>query len=173
MDPGQLSPDQYSAAEVARLLELQPLDQEGGYFRRTAESDGRVPGTTRRSYSVIYFLVTPQGFSALHRIETDEVWCFHAGDPLESLRLAPDGNGRWVRLGLNLAEGETPQDIVPAGVWQGTRLRPGGGGRWALVSCVMAPEFQWSEFTLGEAGPLAAQYPAFAADIRALTREGH
>lgn len=168
MNPGSLSPDTHTAEEVARLLDLAPLEPEGGYFRRTAEAAERLPGSERRAYSVIYFLVTPSGFSAMHRLESDETWCFHCGDGLESLRLTSDGAGKIVKLGLDLAAGETPQDVVSAGIWQGTRLKP--GGRWALVSCVVAPEFRWSDFTLGERRDLAAKYPDFAQEIPALTR---
>lgn len=162
-----LSPDHLTAWDVVRLLKLEPLDQEGGYFRRTGEAATVLPGG-KRAWSMIYFLVTPDGFSAMHRVAEDEIWTFHAGDPLESLRLKPDGTGEWVKLGLNLAHGERPQDVVPAQAWQGTRLAP--GGRWALVTCVVAPEFRPGDFELGGCEALVAAYPAFADGIRALTR---
>lgn len=162
-----LSPDHLTAWDVVRLLKLEPLDQEGGYFRRTGESSAVLPGG-KRAWSLIYSLITPEGFSALHRLATDEIWCFHAGDPLESLRLRPDGSGEWVKLGVNLAHGERPQDVVPAQTWQGTRLAV--GGRWALVTCVVAPEFVWSDFELGSRDALLVSHPDFAKDIGALTR---
>ena len=162
-----LTPEHLTAWEVVRLLKLEPLDQEGGYFRRTGESATILPGG-RRAWSMIHSLITPEGFSALHRLGQEEVWCFHAGDPLESLRLRPDGGGEWVKLGLNLARGERPQDVVPAQTWQGTRLT--AGGRWALVTCVVAPEFQWGDFELGAREALVASHAGFATDIRALTR---
>jgi predicted cupin superfamily sugar epimerase len=164
-----LSPDHLTAWEVVRLLKLEPLDQEGGYFRRTGESATVLPGG-KRAWSMIYFLVTPEGFSAMHRVAEDEIWTFHAGDPLDSLRLKPDGSGEWVKLGLNLAHGERPQDVVTAQTWQGTRLAP--GGRWALVTCVVAPEFRSGDFELGQSETLCAAYPVFADGIRALTRAG-
>lgn len=162
------------AAGVIAALGLQPLDQEGGWFRRTAESTLwlRPEGEStpaRRAYSVIYALFTPRDFSALHRLGCDEIWCWHAGDGLESLRLRSDGSGTWVRLGANLAAGERPQDIVPAGEWQGTRLA--AGGRWALVSCIVAPEFRWSDFELGDRLRLGAAYPEWCDAIHGLTRE--
>ena len=167
MTHADLSPVTHSAADVARLLGLQPLVPEGGFFRRVAE--GPADGATgRRTWSTILFLVTPAGFSALHRMKADEVWCFHSGDALESLRLGPEGGVEWVRLGLNPAAGERAQDVVRGGVWQGTRLV--AGGRWALVSCVVVPEFVWEDFELGERVELAARYPAFAAAIAELTR---
>ena len=168
MEAGKISPDTHTAAEVVRLLALEPLEQEGGFFRRTAESAVIDPASGRRAYSVIYALITPMGFSALHRLAADEVWCFHAGDPLESLRLAPEGQGEWVKLGLNPAAGERPQDVITAQVWQGTRLV--AGGRWALVSCVVAPEFQWEDFELADCTELSTAYPEFAQGIKALTR---
>ncbi len=171
-----LSPTTHTAAEVVALLGLQPLDQEGGWFRRTAESALVIPGAAlvgshggeRRAYSVIQALFTPEGFSALHRLISDEIWCFHAGDPLESLRLHPDGRGEWIRLGLAPSAGLRVQDVVGANVWQGTRLV--AGGRWALVSCTVVPEFVWTDFELADRAALTASYPAFADGIASLTR---
>ncbi len=171
-----LSPATHSAAEVVARLGLQPLDQEGGWFRRTAESALMLPasalpasyGGARRAYSVIQALFTPEGFSALHRLVSDEIWCVHAGDPLESLRLFPDGRGEWVRLGLAAGTDQRLQDVVPAQVWQGTRLI--AGGRWALVSCTVVPEFVWSDFELADRVALTASHPGFADGIAALTR---
>jgi len=163
-----LTPEHYTAEEVVRLLGLAPLEREGGFFRRTAESGAVLPDGNRRAWSAIYALFTPEGFSALHRLTAEEIWCFHAGDPLESLRLFPDDSGRWIKLGLNSTAGECPQDVVAARVWQGTRLVP--GGRWALVSCVVTPEFRWTDFELGGREALGAAYPEFAEGIKALTR---
>jgi len=167
MTSGNLTPDTHRADDVARLLGLQPLEPEGGYFRRTGEAASR-GADGRRAWSTILFLVTPEGFSAMHRLRADEIWCFHAGDPLESLRLPDEGPGEWVRLGLDPAAGERAQDAVPAGIWQGTRLAP--GGRWALVSCIVVPEFIWEDFELGRREALSARHPVFAEGIAALTR---
>jgi predicted cupin superfamily sugar epimerase len=174
------SPLTHSAEDLIRLLELEPLPHEGGWFRRTAacrtlsgagvagaEGDGRLK-TGRKAWSSIYALFTPDGFSALHRLAGDEIWCFHAGDPLESLRLHPDGRGEWVALGLDFAAGQRAQDVVGSEIWQGTRLQ--AGGRWALVSCVVVPEFLWSDFQLGVAEELMRGYPEWSDGIRALTR---
>jgi predicted cupin superfamily sugar epimerase len=174
--PGPLDPATWSAAAVARALALEPLPREGGWFRRTYASELAIPAGSlpslyagaRRTASAILALLTPEGFSALHRLASDEIWCFHCGDPLESLRLHPDGSGEWVVLGLDLASGQRFQDVVPAHAWQGTRLR--AGGRWALVSCVVTPEFVWDDFELGEREALKERYPAFAEGVAALTR---
>jgi len=160
------------AATLVKALQLEPLDQEGGFFRRSGEAALLVQrhkdGPPTRAYSVIYALYTAEDFSALHVLQTDEVWCWHAGHGLESLRLYADGRGEWVRLGMDLAAGDRPQNVVEAGVWQGTRLV--AGGEWALVSCIVAPEFRWEDFELADRAQLSARYPAWSDDIAALTR---
>jgi predicted cupin superfamily sugar epimerase len=165
----EFSPESHTAADVVRLLQLEPLPQEGGFFRRTAESPSFIdsPWGRRRAWSSIYALFTADGLSAMHRLRQDEVWCFHAGDPLEALRLPPDGPGERVVLGLDPDKGHRSQDIVLARTWQGARVVP--GGRWSLVSCVVAPEFIWEDFEMSPAEPLVRAYPEFEGLIRALT----
>lgn len=157
-----------TVAEIIAALQLEPLPREGGFFRRTYTSaatlaDGRPMGTA------IYFLITPEGFSALHLLKTDEVWHFHAGDPVGHVTLDPiRGAGSKTTLGSDLARGQRPQLIVPGGSWQGARLAPGGA--WALLGCTMSPGWDACEFTLGERLALTARFPEWAADIRELTR---
>lgn len=164
MDLGAFSPATQAAAEVIRALALAPLPREGGHFRRTYESAARVPGSDRRACSAILYLVTPESFSALHAVDADETWCFHAGDALDLLHLRPAGGGGVVALG----PGGAWQHTVPAGDWQGARLR--AGGRWALVSCVVAPEYRDEGFTLGDRDALAAAFPAWADAVARFTR---
>ncbi len=161
------------AAAIIDALQLEPLDQEGGFFRRTTEAPYYVmrgeSTESTRAYSVIYALFTPEAFSAMHVLRTDEIWCWHAGDTLESLRLYPDGHGEWVRLGMDLGAGAVPQNVIPAEVWQGTRLT--AGGSWALVSCIVAPEFRWTDFELADRNDLLARYPDWREGIFGLTRD--
>ena len=157
-----------TATEVAEALGLEPLDQEGGWFRRVAAGGEVGDGSGRRVYSSIYFLLAAGDFSALHRLGKNELWFWHAGAAIESLRLYPDGRGEWVTLGPDFGAGQRPQDVVAAGVWQGSRVA--AGGAWALASCVVAPEFRWEDFEFGERVALAASYREFGDGIAALTR---
>ena len=168
MDAAPLSPDTHSAADVIARFGLAPLPREGGFFRRTMESAERLPGSDRRVCSAIFFLLTPEGFSALHTVDADETWCFHAGDAVELLHLDAHGAGRVVTLGPVVEAGQVFRHTVPAGEWQGARLRP--GGRWALVTCLVAPEYRDEGFVLGERAALTAQFPTWAAEIAGLTR---
>jgi len=106
---------------VIAALDLAPLPREGGFFRQTWRD------ATGRS-SAIYFLVTEDGFSALHRLKTlHEIWHHHAGDGVEHVILDPtDGSVGITCLGGDVLRGDIPQLLVPAGVWQGARLAPRG-----------------------------------------------
>lgn len=158
------------AARIVAQLGLAPLPREGGFFRRTwtgpaSGPHGRTAGT------VIYFLVAPGEFSALHRMQTDEVWFYHSGDAVEHVQLDPAGGAiRVSRLGTDLAAGELPQLIVPGGVWQGARLAEPAARGWALLSCAMAPGWDDADFELGERAALQRDFPAAADAIAALTR---
>ena len=166
----------YTADELIALLGLQPLPGEGGYFRETYRSTDRValaalPGrysTDKAAATAIYYLLTPDNFSALHRLLTDEVFHFYLGDAVEMLQLFPGGEGRIVTLGRDLTAGQQPQLVVPQGVWQGSELVP--GGRFALLGATMAPGFDFADYEAGQRDALVATYSAFADRIRRLTR---
>ncbi len=76
------------------------------------------------------------------------MWHFHAGAPL-SLGIAPQGGVReTVTLGTDLASGERPQAVVPAGAWQSAESL----GDWTLVGCTVAPGFEFSGFEMAAKG---------------------
>jgi hypothetical protein len=79
-----------------------------------------------------------------------EVWHHYAGAPLE-LSMST-GRGRTVlRLGPDLAAGEEPQAVVPAGAWQTARPLPGAPG-WVLVGCTVSPAFRFTNFDMAPPG---------------------
>ncbi|MBC8039358.1 MAG: cupin domain-containing protein [Opitutaceae bacterium] len=157
-----------TAAEIIELLKLEPLPDEGGFFRQTYVSSVALP-EGRAAGTAIYFLMTPEEFSALHTLETEEVWHFYAGDPVEHLILdSATHTGAKTLLGPDLTAGQRPQLRVPAQACQGARLAPGGS--WALLGCTMSPGWDEREFTLARRDPLLAAFPTWAADIHALTR---
>ena len=132
------------AEEVIRLLDLKPLEMEGGYFRRTYENmDGVTNGKPRATS--IYYLLTADTCSCLHRLPSDEVYHFYLGDPVELLVLDDLGQGSVHMLGGDLAAEMRVQAVVPAHFWQGSRLV--AGGSWALLGTTMAPGFNDEDFT--------------------------
>lgn len=150
---------------LIQRLGLQPLPVEGGLFRQTWRGDNNV-GTC------IYALLTddPDSFSALHRLQRDEIWHFYLGDPLDLLLLYADGTSEHITLGSDLLSGEHCQYVVASGVWMGARLR--AGGRFALFGCTMAPGFDATQFEAGSREALLAAHPSERDAITALTRPG-
>jgi uncharacterized protein len=160
-----------TAAAVIAALNLKPHPIEGGYFRETyrcTESVAR-PAGARSLGTAIYYLLTPQTFSEMHRLPTDEVFHFYFGSPVRMLQLWPDGSGRTVVLGPDVLAGQQPQVVVPGGVWQGSLLEPGGA--FALLGATMAPGFDYADYQSGGRAELARAYPDSADLIRRLTRE--
>ena len=117
--------------------------------------------------TAIYFLVTAASPSRMHRVTSDEIWHFYAGDPLEMLQLEPGGASKIVLIGSRLTAGERPQVLVPAGTWQGARMHR--AGEYALVGATVTPGFDFDDFTLRDRALLTAKYPTRATLIEALT----
>jgi uncharacterized protein len=136
-----------SAEEVIRLLGLLP-HPEGGAYRETFRAPA--PDGERGASTAIYYLLRSGELSAWHRVDADEVWHYYAGAPLELALSAPSDSGERtaLRLGKDLAAGERPQAVVPAGVWQSARSL----GDWTLVGCTVAPAFQFSGFEMAPVG---------------------
>ena len=106
-----------NAQEIIAQLNLTPLPEEGGYFIQTYKSPEKIPHNAlpQRYQSdmslgtAIYVLFTEADFSALHRLNTDEIYHFYLGDPVEMLLLHPDGSGEIFLLGNDLESGMRPQ----------------------------------------------------------------
>ena len=129
---------------VIERLELQP-HPEGGHFRETWR-DAPVDGSRGSGTAILYLLASGER-SHWHRVDADELWHFHAGS---SLRLEiSDGTHRHESvLGMDLAAGERPQLLAPAGQWQAAETR----GAWTLVSCTVSPAFRYEGFELAPVG---------------------
>ena len=136
-----------AAAELIQQLELQP-HPEGGHYRETYRARQQVdtPRGPRPASTAILFLLAAGQCSRWHRIASDEAWHHHGGSSLVIYELCPAGRVRRSGLGLNLASGERPQHVVPAGSW--FAAEPVGESAWSLVSCTVAPGFDFADFEL-------------------------
>jgi hypothetical protein len=164
-----------TADDVKKLLGLVPHPREGGWYIRTYQSNEMLPATSfadgrydapRQTGTAIYYLLEPDTFSEMHRLQSDEVFHFYAGDTVEMLQLFEDGTGKVMRIG-KLEAGERPQLVVPRGVWQGSRLI--SGGNWALLGCTVSPGFEFEDYEAGDRSYLMEQWPEHREMIRALT----
>lgn len=133
------------AERIIAALNLTP-HPEGGWYRETwagPKVAGRAVGTA------IYFLLKAGERSHWHRVDAGEVWLWHAGASLDLLMAETvAGPVKVQALGGDVLAGERPQAVVPAGWWQAAEA----GSGWALVSCCVAPGFQFEGFELAEPG---------------------
>jgi len=169
-----------SAEEVIDLLDLKPLRVEGGFFRETYRSPEEVTTdvlserydssrTAGKAFSTaIYYLLTPETFSTLHRLPTDEVYHFYLGDPVIMLQLHRDGSSDLTTLGHELGRGQKVQVVVPHGTWHGSFLE--GGGRFVLLGTTMAPGFDFSDYEPGDRASLIMKFPDRSELIERLTK---
>ncbi len=148
---------------------------EGGYFAETYRSSETIAQnalpdrfTGNRSLSTaIYFLLESHHFSALHRIQSDEVWHFYAGGPLEVFVFDTKGNLKIIRLGPDPDQGEVFQAVVPAGYWFASR--PATATEYSLVGCTVAPGFDFADFELSNSQTVISNNPDYQSLIQELT----
>lgn len=129
---------------LADALDLEP-HPEGGWFRQTWVSPERVTlpdGRVRPTATLIYFLLPAGESSAWHRVASDEVWLAHTGTV--TVELGGPGPAPSADVAQLVVDAETPQGLVPAGVWQ--RTVPSDAD--ALVSCLVSPGFDFADFEL-------------------------
>jgi hypothetical protein len=149
---------------------------EGGWFRETYRSDeilsrAALPprfGGDRAFSTAIYFLLEGEDFSALHRIRQDEIFHFYDGSALTLHMIDPGGNYATVKLGRDLAAGESPQAIVAAGSLFGATVNDPRS--YALVGCTVAPGFDFADFSMPSREELCRQLPQHRQIVERLTR---
>lgn len=153
---------------IIKTLDLQP-HPEGGYYKESFRSKFEVKNldsNVRSALTSIYYLLEATQFSALHRIKSDEMWYFHAGEALELVAIDLAGKlHRWM-LGADIANGEQLQVCMEAGWVFGARSIKG----FSLVGCSVAPGFHFADFDLLERNKLLTEYPQYKQLIEDFTR---
>jgi len=162
-------------ARTRTLIETLGLipHQERGFYAETYRATARVASAShagdRSASTAIYFLVTEDApTTSLHRLKSDEVFHLYEGGPLEILQLRADGSIVILQLGLDIAAGERPQVVIPAGTWFGTELV--AGASHCFVGCTVAPGFEFVDFDLADGPELEARYPEAIDRIRRMRR---
>ena len=144
---------------MVRRLALRP-HPEGGFYGETFRSSLRLTlpdGRVRSASTAIHYLLPAGAWSTWHRVRSDEVWHHYDGGALQLYRLG---------LGAVRLSAETPQAVVPAGVWQAAEPERDA----VLCGCTVAPGFEFTDFEIGSGDELAAEFPNDAALIRRLAR---
>jgi uncharacterized protein len=149
---------------------------EGGWYRESYRAAAVIPGALlperfagdRPFSTAIYFLLERGDISALHRIKSDELWHFYAGAALTVHVITPQGGNYALKLGTDLAAGESFQGMIPAGCWFGAEVSEGA---FSLVGCTVAPGFDFADFEMGRREQLLCQFPDHGGIIRLLTKD--
>ncbi|MCS7067208.1 MAG: cupin domain-containing protein [Meiothermus sp.] len=149
---------------------------EGGFYRQTYKADEAIAEPHlphrykgQRPFSTaIYFLLEHPDFSAFHRLTSDEVWHFYTGSSLTLWLISPLGELSRLHLGPDPGQGQSFQQVVPAGYWFAASLD--APQTFALVGCTIAPGFDFADFELAQRAQLAQQFPQHRDLIERLTR---
>ena len=139
-----------TAQQLIDALKLAP-HPEGGWYRET----WRAPAEAgqRAAASAVLYVIARGRRSHWNRVDAHEIWLWHSGDPVDvSIAETDAGPSRTVRLGGRVERGEQPQLVIPSGQWQAGEPAPGGEAGYTLISCIVAPAFEFGGFELAPTG---------------------
>jgi hypothetical protein len=160
--------------DIINHLELQK-HPEGGYFKETYRSAGQIAEAHldgdyegARNYATsIYFMLTSDEFSALHRIKQDEIWHYYDGSPIKLHVISPAGEHSIHHIGKDLNAGQVPQFVVPGGCWFASQVLDPDS--FSLAGCTVAPGFSFADFEMPTRAEFLALFPQHESLITALT----
>ena len=163
-----------SIKKIINQLDLK-AHPEGGYFKETYRSEGSIKVDSldksyngERNYSTcIYFLLTSDNFSTLHRIKQDEIWHFYDGSPIRLHIITEKGEHTTHSIGKDISNNELPQFIVPGGCWFAAEVKEQDS--YSLVGCSVSPGFSFEDFELKSQKELIKIFPHLAPIITQLT----
>jgi predicted cupin superfamily sugar epimerase len=172
--PQELRPVKQEIQSIIERLGLVPLEPEGGYFRQTFKSNRETPiqwSSTekpgpRALMTAIYYLITPENFSAFHRVKGTEIFHFYAGDSVALTLIHLDGHHEAINLGSQVNQGELAQAIVAPGTWQALRIQEGGIHGYSLLGATVSPGFEYCDFEMAGEAELIREFPRHAQLIR-------
>ncbi len=160
-----------SAEEVIKKLGLAPMAEGdcGGYFREIFRSERDAqPDNARKCCSVIYHLIIKDYKVPFHKITSDELFTYLAGNPQLMALVYPDGRVEEVTLGNDLQKGETPVKLVPAGVWMAEAIRNPKAGSWSLLTVTVVPGFDLKDYSHLTAADMIKKFPMAEKRIKEL-----
>lgn len=144
---------------VKQALKLEPLEHEGGWFRRIYGCEMKAASIDRPCGSSIYFALNSKQISRFHMLDSDEIWYYHAGTPGRQILLFKDGHWEERIIGPDLEAGQVIQSVIPHGTWEATSLIDQSAESWGLFGCAVFPGFTFEEFHLSPIEDLFKKYP--------------
>lgn len=150
---------------------------EGGFYKEMYRSNEQLKAEglpkrfvgNRSCITSIYFLIKSGYPSHFHRIKSDEIWYFHHGSPITLHLIDAAGNYEAKILGNLQAEVDSFQLCIAAETWFAAEVTDNDA--YALVSCAVAPGFDFQDFELAKAEQLKRICIAQTALIDRLTHD--
>lgn len=149
------------ASKLIQELNLKP-HPEGGYYKETYRGEPRIKldnGKERNSSTAIYYMLTNEDKSHFHKVLSDEIWLFHQGETIVIYEIDQKGEMITHLLGIHFEKGEAPQIVIPKGNWFAAQIQSKTG--LSLVSCIVAPGFEFEDFILADKQEMLKQYPKY------------
>lgn len=141
-----------SYKQLIKELDLKPLKDEGGYFKRTFNSKSIYSKKLNQSCgSAIYYLITSENFSKLHKLKHPEIYHFYYGDPVTLTLINKKNEIEEMTLGIDFHKNQRPQIIIPENIWQSAKIsKKNLKLGFSLVGTTVSPEYKDNEFILGK-----------------------
>ena len=145
---------------------------EGGHYKEVHRSRAVVRESNsaldKSAYTSIYYLLSGKDFSSWHRIQSDETWYFHLGCDLCIYFFDEHKLLQTIQLGMSSTHF---QATIPANTW--FAAKPIHENDFCLVSCAVAPGFEFADFEIAQRNQLLKEFGNSAESIQkieALTR---
>ena len=154
--------------EIVKTLKM-AAHPEGGWFVEvyTAPYPYQSMAGVRPLAGSIYFLLNEKDISHFHQLDCEEAWYYHEGCGMRIYLLEEDGSVKQVLLGQDLAKGQRPMVIIPAGkIFAAENI---DSGRYTLISCMTTPKFKYQGWRLVGQAELLKRSPQQQALIKRLT----
>ncbi len=144
---------------------------EGGFFAETYRASfqvGSPAGRMTGACTSIHYLLQDADFSGFHRLGYPELWYFHAGSPLHIHCIDDAGNYSLHTLGGD-GSGSSLSLAIEPGIWFAAELPSKSG--FSLVSCAVAPAFDFSVFEMAKREEMLKEFPQHAEILQRLCRD--
>ncbi|XP_078687907.1 uncharacterized protein LOC144920011 isoform X2 [Branchiostoma floridae x Branchiostoma belcheri] len=160
-----------------QLVELYNMQKhpEGGWYKESFRSavhfqtaENLEDGTESTAATVCYYLLPKDVLSSWRRLTSDEVWLYQDGGCLKIHMIDANGIYTSVVLGSTFQHREARYEVtVPTGVWAAAEVI---NGDFVLISCVVAPGFDWKGLELGQEEYLVTSFPHLAGIIKSFCK---
>ncbi|QSH42390.1 cupin domain-containing protein [Lentisphaerota bacterium ZTH] len=154
--------------EVIDLLNLKPLEFEGGYFNELYRSQVASSKDNRSCGTSIYYMLRGDDISHWHMVTSDEIWYYHLGCPAKQLIITPERKIIQRIIGPELKEGQVLQSVIPAGSWQAAVTINSSPFSWGLFAAAVFPAFCYDDFTAATPIEMCVKFPEHSDKIRLL-----